>query len=161
MQSASSRIWTRITVSISYDDNHYTTGTSGVHNGVHTFRKGISPKLNVIVRLGFELDYFEVTVQHFTQYTDKNHQLYRSRMSDIIRAHTCTYQSWQPVSSVIEWLKPSFFKANVSPKVRNHQDQAVAPHFYNVLLENKDTTLHPKEEEEEEDYDIVILLPWY
>ena len=28
IQSASSRIWTRIAVSISYDDNHYTTGTS-------------------------------------------------------------------------------------------------------------------------------------
>ena len=27
MQSVSSRIWTRITVSIAYDDNHYTTGT--------------------------------------------------------------------------------------------------------------------------------------
>ena len=28
MQSVSSRIWTHVTVSISYDDNHYTTGTS-------------------------------------------------------------------------------------------------------------------------------------
>ena len=28
MQSASSRIWTRVAVSISYDDNHYTTDTS-------------------------------------------------------------------------------------------------------------------------------------
>ena len=28
MQSVSSRIWTLVTVSISYDDNHYTTGTS-------------------------------------------------------------------------------------------------------------------------------------
>ena len=28
MQSASSRIWTRVAVSISYNDNHYTTGTS-------------------------------------------------------------------------------------------------------------------------------------
>ena len=28
MQSVSSRIWTRIVVSISYDNNHYTTGTS-------------------------------------------------------------------------------------------------------------------------------------
>ena len=28
MQSVSSRIWTRAVVSISYDDNHYTTGTS-------------------------------------------------------------------------------------------------------------------------------------
>ena len=27
MQSVSSRIWTGIAVSISYDDNHYTTGT--------------------------------------------------------------------------------------------------------------------------------------
>ena len=28
MQSVSSRIWTRVAVSISYDDNHYTTGTT-------------------------------------------------------------------------------------------------------------------------------------
>ena len=28
IQSASSRIWTRVAVSISYNDNHYTTGTS-------------------------------------------------------------------------------------------------------------------------------------
>ena len=28
MQSASSRIWTRVAVYISYDDNHYTSGTS-------------------------------------------------------------------------------------------------------------------------------------
>ena len=28
MQSVTSRIWTVVTVSISYDDNHYTTGTS-------------------------------------------------------------------------------------------------------------------------------------
>ena len=28
MQSVSSRIWTRVVVSISYDDNDYTTGTS-------------------------------------------------------------------------------------------------------------------------------------
>ena len=32
MQSISSRIWTRVTVYISYDDNHYTTGTS-IHYG--------------------------------------------------------------------------------------------------------------------------------
>ena len=28
MQSVSSRIWTHVAVSISYDDNHYTTGIS-------------------------------------------------------------------------------------------------------------------------------------
>ena len=30
MQSVLSRIWTRVTVSISYDDNHYTTVTSNL-----------------------------------------------------------------------------------------------------------------------------------
>ena len=33
MQSVSSRNWTRVAVSISYDDNHYTTGTSTKHHG--------------------------------------------------------------------------------------------------------------------------------
>ena len=32
MQSVSSRIWTRVAVSNSYDDNHYTTGTSIKYN---------------------------------------------------------------------------------------------------------------------------------
>ena len=32
MQSVTSRIWTRVAVSISYDDNYYTMGTS-VKNG--------------------------------------------------------------------------------------------------------------------------------
>ena len=31
MQSVSSRIWTRVTLSISYDDNHYTTGTHNIY----------------------------------------------------------------------------------------------------------------------------------
>ena len=35
MQSVLSRIWTRIAVSISHDDNHYTTGTS-TYNGIST-----------------------------------------------------------------------------------------------------------------------------
>ena len=32
MQSVSSTIWTCVAVSISYDDNHYTTGTSLIDN---------------------------------------------------------------------------------------------------------------------------------
>ena len=40
MQSVSSRIWTRVAVSISYDDNHYTMGTS--HN-TNTLGKGMDP----------------------------------------------------------------------------------------------------------------------
>ena len=34
MQSVSSRIWTRVAVSISYDDNHDTTGTSEVEGSM-------------------------------------------------------------------------------------------------------------------------------
>ena len=36
MQSVSSRIWTRVAVSISYDDNHYTMGTSTNNNPIKT-----------------------------------------------------------------------------------------------------------------------------
>ena len=35
MLSISSRIWTRLAVSISYDDNHYTTDSS-MFNGIST-----------------------------------------------------------------------------------------------------------------------------
>ena len=31
MLSVSSWVWTRVAVSISYDDNHYTTGTSNIY----------------------------------------------------------------------------------------------------------------------------------
>ena len=36
MQSASSRIWTRVAVSISYDDNHYTTAPGVIQISVST-----------------------------------------------------------------------------------------------------------------------------
>ena len=39
MQSVSSRIWTRVAVSISYDDNDYTTGTSIFFVGGDCFNK--------------------------------------------------------------------------------------------------------------------------
>ena len=40
MQSVSSRIWTRVAVSISYDDNHYTKGTSLVLQSGHSLGVG-------------------------------------------------------------------------------------------------------------------------
>ena len=33
-----------------------------------TFPKGISPKINVIVLLEFELTYYDIAVQHITHY---------------------------------------------------------------------------------------------
>ena len=62
MQSVSSRIWTRVAVSISYDDNHYTTGTSltSLHlalfnpvwysDFVHNNRRGLTFSLTFSVR---------------------------------------------------------------------------------------------------------------
>ncbi len=37
--------------------------------GSHTFPKGICPKVNVIVRLEFELAYYDSTVHRFNHYT--------------------------------------------------------------------------------------------
>ena len=42
MQSVSSRIWTRVTVSNSCDDNHYTTGTSYYTTGTSYYTTGTS-----------------------------------------------------------------------------------------------------------------------
>ncbi len=39
--------------------------------GVHTFAKGISPKVNVIVRLEFELAYYDVAALHVNHCTTK------------------------------------------------------------------------------------------
>ena len=51
MQSVSSRIWTRVAVFISYDDNHYTTGTSNADsNWVYGL---VRVELEVIVMEGF------------------------------------------------------------------------------------------------------------
>ena len=42
MQSVSSRVWTRVAMSISYDDNHYTTGTSVALFSPFSFRVRVS-----------------------------------------------------------------------------------------------------------------------
>ena len=48
MQSVSSRIWTRVALSISYDDNHYTTGTSKYTTGTSHCILLINPDKNII-----------------------------------------------------------------------------------------------------------------
>ena len=40
--------------------------------GVHAFPKGISPEMNVIVRLEFELAFYDVTVDHASHYATGN-----------------------------------------------------------------------------------------
>ena len=39
--------------------------------GVHTFPKGICPKVNVIVRLEYKLAYYDSAVQRFNHYTTR------------------------------------------------------------------------------------------
>ena len=46
MQSASSRIWTHVAVSISYDDNHYTTGTSNLRIKESLLIAKLKPQIN-------------------------------------------------------------------------------------------------------------------
>ena len=41
------------------------------NKGVHSFTKGICPKVNVIVRLEFELAYYDSVVLHFNHYTTR------------------------------------------------------------------------------------------
>ena len=40
-------------------------------NGVHTFLKGICPKVNVIARLEYELAYYDSAVHRFNYYTTR------------------------------------------------------------------------------------------
>ena len=66
MQSVSSRIWTRVAVSISYVDNHYTTGTCVyvfmcVYVGVcmnMCFKEWIIKYLNPRVRISVRLHFY-------------------------------------------------------------------------------------------------------
>ena len=49
MQSVSSRMWTRVDVSISYDDNHYTTGTGLIVVIVSYFKIWNKKEHNIII----------------------------------------------------------------------------------------------------------------
>ena len=55
--------------------------------GVHTVPKGITPKENVIVRLGFELDYSEVAVLHYSLL----HEEFPNNKTDYKSTHTHTH----------------------------------------------------------------------
>ena len=61
MQSVSSRIWTRVTVSISYNDNHYTTGTSKLADRFHhSFLEWSFPRNNVKLNESRLLKFYQV-----------------------------------------------------------------------------------------------------
>ena len=54
--------------------------------GLHTFPIGISPKVNVVAGLEFELAYYDVTVQHFSHY----HTVTPPIFSAVFKGFFCT-----------------------------------------------------------------------
>ena len=74
MQSVLSGIWTRVAVSISYDDNHYTTGKlMTMHKAFHP-RDGVD-RLHVSRKGGRELtsieDSVDASIQRIEDFTEK------------------------------------------------------------------------------------------
>ena len=68
MQSVLSRIWTHVAVSISYDDNHYTTKISRdtILPLIEEIRGFLPFPKSVLAWLGFELAYNDVKGQYFS-----------------------------------------------------------------------------------------------
>ena len=64
MQSVSSKIWTRVAVSISYDDNDYTTGTSW-WVGIFSSFEEISQEIHASVTLQMHKGMHSVTESPF------------------------------------------------------------------------------------------------
>ena len=60
------------------------------NKGVHTFPKGICPKVNVIARLEYELAYYDSAVHRFIHYTTRTMVIHLSTITiffDIFHSH--------------------------------------------------------------------------
>ena len=55
--------------------------------GVHTFPKGICPKVNVIARLEYELAYYDSAVHRFNHYTTRTPHLQRANEVNDVKRH--------------------------------------------------------------------------
>ena len=60
MQSVSSRIWTRVAVSITSDDNHYTTGTSRLYGDRDETTNRIISECSKLVQKEYNTRYYRV-----------------------------------------------------------------------------------------------------
>ena len=67
MQSVSSKIWNRVAVSISYDDNNYTTDTSNAL--ANTPQKVIKNNFQWVKKLGFYFKYQGILVNRISCFT--------------------------------------------------------------------------------------------
>ena len=69
-----------------YNLAHFWCG--GEAKGIHTFTRGISPKVNVMAWQGFELAYFEVAVQRFSHFvTGSPHPHFRRLAVTSVKNH--------------------------------------------------------------------------
>ena len=106
MQSVSSRIWTRIVVSNSYDDNHYTTGTStnfliGVQLGWNISFPSptlvVAPKLNILARVRRDGLLLKVVAKWSPCYI-------------LICIYTCIYMQKGPQRHINKQTQEDFFR---------------------------------------------------
>ena len=70
------------------NSNRYYLTHSWEDKGVHTFPKGICPKVNVIARLQCELAYYDSAVHRFNQYTTRTHPPERFRRFEIKKLYS-------------------------------------------------------------------------
>ena len=117
MQSALSRIWTHVTMSISYDDNHYTTGNCYSKNlnwiqQVHfTCDKLLDYLHDMINKYKYSRVGFEPPTRSITMFLSviKQSKLFNILCSEIQTAHILNATHWYTIykSSVLHWNNQS------------------------------------------------------
>ena len=71
--------------------------------GVHTFLKGICPKVNVIARLEYELAYYDSTAHRFNHYTTRTPRFRICRLHHLQRSKTLHYLDIIHISQTESW----------------------------------------------------------
>ena len=107
MQSVSSRIWTRVVVFISYDDNHYTITFKKCVNELYTF--------NIYVWQHLALNNPQVLVCHKPKQTNKK-QLFKYKY--IIANYKLTSYSKVKLVIIVEGDQKAPFSIATTPKCR-------------------------------------------
>ena len=104
MQSVSSRIWTHVTVSISYDDNHYTTGNR--YNAMR--RNRCIFFLETLIRNRFNLLYQDDISSNLknkkSKVTSERSSYIHFRKSHVFSDCRCSPQFPLLISYVLPWL---------------------------------------------------------
>ena len=115
------------------------SGTNLTHSwenkGVHTFPKGICPKVNVIVQLEYELAYYDSAVHHFNHYTTKTplNLYYLTHSWEDTGVHTFP-KGICPKVNVIARLEYKLMYYNSAVHRFNHYTTRTPPRNYKMCL---------------------------